>query len=90
MIKYFCAEMNPPTPQCWRIKRSQAQLLCRMQQFLGESKLEDSILGESKLEDSILKQLFLQSLPNNVRIILTSLTDTVALEQLAELVDRIS
>lgn len=45
---------------------------------------------KSKLEDSILKQLFLQSLPNNVRIILTSLTETVDLEQLAELVDRIS
>lgn len=36
-----------------------------------------------------MKQLFLQRLPNNVRIILASSSDSVSIEELAELADRI-
>ncbi|XP_064468589.1 uncharacterized protein LOC135380818 [Ornithodoros turicata] len=60
--------------------RKPSQLLCRMQQLLSDR--------ASALDDSILRKLFLQRLPNTVRMILT--TSTVAsLEALAEMADKI-
>ena len=59
--------------------RTPSQLLRRMQQHLGEQKLEKGIL----------KQLFLQRLPNYVRLILASTNDSMALSELAELADKI-
>ena len=47
------------------------------------------LLGENKLEDRILRQLFLQRLPQNVHLILASSSDTVDLEQLAVIADKI-
>ncbi len=47
------------------------------------------LLGERKLEDGILKQLFLQPLPANARLIIASSSDSVTLDQLAVLANRI-
>lgn len=59
--------------------RKPSQLLRRMQQ----------LLGDKKLEGSILKQLFLQRLPMNVQLILSSTSDTASMEELARLADKI-
>ncbi|KAJ8043195.1 hypothetical protein HOLleu_10178 [Holothuria leucospilota] len=47
------------------------------------------LLGQRQLEDSIFKTLFLQRLPTNVQLILASTRDTVDIEQLSLLADKI-
>ena len=82
------------------IKRTSASEQKRVQMLLTEEELGDKkpsqllrrmrqLLGERKLEDGILKQLFLQRLPSNAQLILVSSSDTVTLDQLAILADRI-
>ncbi|KAJ8033005.1 hypothetical protein HOLleu_23119 [Holothuria leucospilota] len=56
-----------------------SQLLRRMKQ----------LLGDSTIEDNILRQLFLQRMPQNVQLILASTADTINLEELALIADRI-
>ena len=56
-----------------------SQLLRKMQQ----------LLGENKLEESILKQLFLKCLPSNIQLILASTSEAVNITQLADLADKI-
>ncbi|XP_072168471.1 uncharacterized protein [Diadema setosum] len=59
--------------------RKPSQLLRRMNQ----------LVGEQQLEKGIMRQLFLQRLPNSVRLILASTKETLPLTELAELADRI-
>ena len=59
--------------------RQPSQLLRRMEQ----------LLGAKQLEDSIFKQLFLQRLPHHVQSILASSRDTMTVNQLSELADKI-
>ena len=59
--------------------RKPSQLLRKMQQ----------LLGENKLEESILKQLFLKRLPSNLQLILASTSEAVNITQLADLADKI-
>ena len=59
--------------------RKPSQLLRRMQQ----------LLGPRKFDEVLLRQLFLQRLPTHVQSILAVSKDTVSLEGLAELADRI-
>eukprot|EP00794_Sanderia_malayensis_P005010 gene5010-biopygen4076 len=56
-----------------------SQLLRRMQQ----------LQGGNNLEPNILRQLFLQRLPRNAQLILASSPDTVPLDDLAALADKI-
>ena len=62
--------------------RKPTQLLRRMQQLLGEK--------AGAIDESLLRELFLQRLPTNVRMVLASTGSTVRLEDLAQLADRIT
>jgi len=54
--------------------------LRRMQQLLGD---------RTGLDTSFLRELFMQRLPNNVRIVLASTPEDTALDKLAEMADKI-
>ena len=61
--------------------RKPTQLLRRMQQLLGER--------ASTTDSTFLRELFLQRLPSNVRMVLASTNTTATLEELAELADKV-
>ena len=57
------------------------QLLRRMQQLLGDR--------PAMADESFLRELFLQRLPSNVRMVLASTPDSTGLDKLAELADKV-
>ena len=82
------------------IKRTSASQQRRVQILLNEVELGDGkptrllrhmrqLLGEQRIDEGIFKQLFLQRLPPNVQAILASSSDSVDLDQLATLADKI-
>lgn len=81
------------------IKRMTASEQRRLRQLLTEEELGDrkpsqllrrmrQLIGTATIDDSILRELFLQRLPTNARMILTTSTG-VPLDALAELADKI-
>jgi len=82
------------------IRRTSASEQKRLHQLLISEELGDrqpsqllrkmrQLLGDKILEDGILRQLFLQRLPQNVQLILASTPNTMSLEELSLLADRI-
>ena len=61
--------------------RKPSQLLCRMQQLLGDK--------AQNTDGAFLRELFLQRLPSNVRMVLASTPDTGNLDDMALLADKI-
>ena len=62
--------------------RKPSQLLRRMQQLLGDS--------AAATDSAFVRSLFLQRLPANVRMVLASAADSISLEDLAQLADRVA
>ena len=61
--------------------RKPTQLLCQMQQLLGDN--------ETATYGTLLHEPFLQRLPSNVRMVLASSSDAKSLEDIAQLADKI-
>lgn len=81
------------------VKRTTASEQRRLRQLLTEEELGDrkpsqllrrmrQLIGTAAIDDSILRELFLQRLPSNARMILTTSTG-VSLDAMAELADKI-
>ena len=82
------------------IKRTQSSEQRRLRQLLTEEELGDKtpsqllrrlrqLLGDTTMDTSFLRELFVQRLPANVQMVLASAPESLTLEALAEMADRV-
>ncbi|XP_065196398.1 uncharacterized protein LOC135827889 [Sycon ciliatum] len=103
-VRDLLLEAPPTTPydtlKKELVRRTQTSQQQRLQQLLTKEELGDrkpsqllrrmqQLLGDRTMDAEVLKELFIQRLPSNVRVVIASSSDSLPLDKLADMADRV-